>query len=118
METTSSPFACSPFSIRGSSMILCMTALSPSVSFGFTVKPLTPSFTSSFIPPMSEVITGIPAMKASWMTSGETSYQVEGATRTSKVSSTLLMSSLWYGPSRTIRSSGDFRYDLYFPASP
>ena len=43
-------------------------------------RPLTPSATFSAIPPMSLQITGRPKWKASWITSGEFSHQIDGTT--------------------------------------
>ncbi len=52
-----------------------------------------PSSTRSGIPPMRDPTTGTPAMKASWMTSGEFSSQSDGTTRTSNWSYTAALSS-------------------------
>ena len=43
-------------------------------------SPDTRSATFSAIPPMSLQITGRPCRKASWITSGEFSHQIEGTT--------------------------------------
>ena len=64
----------------GSAAASCIVSASAAASPGGTCRPSTPSSTSSAMPPMPEQITGRPAARASWMTSGAFSHQVEGTT--------------------------------------
>ena len=65
---------------RSGSAAARMVSARAAASPGGTWRPVTPSATSSAMPPMPEQITGRPAARASWMTSGAFSHQVEGTT--------------------------------------
>ena len=79
----------------------CVSA-SAAASPGGTCSPSTPSSTSSAMPPMPEQITGRPAARASWITSGAFSHQIEGTT----IQSACRISADHVGRGRRARDAG------------
>ena len=89
--------------LSGSAEFAALTAARTIVSArsrGFRTskcRPSTPSRTFSAIPPMPAQMTGLPLTKASWITIGEFSHQIEGTTTQSTSAHALRQLALFIG---------------------